>query len=170
MSRGVYFESAFDQPQFYDEISSHKTLEKGHGRIEKRYYYLSEEIDWLPQKAEWPSLKAIGAVRSIVEKSGKISEEIRYFISSVTDVNVFANSVRSHWGIENSLHWCLDVVLREDFSRTRKDNSAENFAVIRHIAMNILKHYPAKMRLAGKRRKCQYDAEFMADVLIFAFA
>jgi len=166
----LYFESALDQPQLYNEILNHKTLEKGHGRIEKRYYYLTEEVSWLPQKSEWSDLKAIGAVRSIVEKSGKVSEEIRYFISSVTDVNVFANSVRSHWGIENCLHWCLDVNFREDFSRTRKDNSAENFAVIRHIALNILKQYPAKMSLARKRRKCQYDTEFMADVLLFAFA
>jgi len=91
------------------------------------------------------------------------------FITSLTDVKVFAKAVRAHWGIENSLHWCLDVVFHEDLNRTRKDNSAENFAVIRHIALNILKNYPAQMSLARKRRKCEYDQDFMADVLLSPF-
>jgi len=93
------------------------------------------------------------------------TEETRYFITSLCDVKQFAHAVRSHWGIE-SVHWCLDVVFHEDACRTRKDNSAENFAVIRHMAINILKQHPAKMSLARKRRKCGYDIEFMRDVLI----
>ena len=165
----LYFEAATKQPQFYEGMTKHKTAEKGHGRIEYRYYCLTEDIDWLPQKDEWIGLKSIGFVRSVVEKSGKKSEEIRYFISSLTDIKAFANAARSHWGIENSLHWCLDTVFHEDLSRTRKDNSAENFAVIRHIALNILKNFPAKMSLARKRRRCQYDADFMADVLLSVF-
>ena len=99
-------------------------------------------------------------------EKGVVREETRYFITSLIDIEEFARAVRAHWGIENSLHWCLDVVFREDYCRTRKDNSAENFAVIRRIALNILKAYPAKMSLARKRRKCLYDAEFMANVLI----
>jgi predicted transposase YbfD/YdcC len=165
----LYFEEAVKTPQFFEGLSNHATKEKGHGRIEKRYYLLSEDIGWLPQKSDWKNLNAIGMVRSVVEKDGQITEETRYFISSVTDVKNFARAVRSHWGVENSLHWCLDTVFHEDLNRTRKDNSAENFAVIRHIALNILKNYPAKMSLARKRRKCQYDAEFMADLLLSAF-
>jgi predicted transposase YbfD/YdcC len=117
------------------------------------------------QKPEWPGLHGIGMVRSVVDKNGVISEETRYFITSLYDVEQFAKAVRAHWGIE-SMHWCLDVVFHEDACRTRIDNSAENFAIVRHIAVNILKQYPVKMSLARKRRKCGYDIEFMRDVLI----
>lgn len=164
----LYFESSNQMPKLYP-LSKHMTLEKGHGRIEKRHYSITTDIDWLLQKPVWAGLKSIGMVRSIIETKGKTTEETRYFISSLTDVEAFAKAVRSHWGIENSLHWCLDVVFHEDDCRTRKDNSAENFAVIRHMAVNILKKYPANMSLARKRRKCGYDAEFMTDVLCSFF-
>jgi predicted transposase YbfD/YdcC len=165
----LYFEAAKQEPHLYDGVSSYVTKEKGHGRIERREYSLETRIDWLTQKAEWENMKAIGKVHSKVEVSGKIAEETRYFITSLTYVKDFANAARSHWGVENSLHWCLDVVFHEDACRTRKDNSAENFSVIRRIALNILKNYPAKMSLARKRRKCEYDADFMADVLLSVF-
>jgi predicted transposase YbfD/YdcC len=151
-----------------ESLSKTKTFEKGHGRIETREYYLETDIAWLSQKPHWSGLGSIGMVISKVWEKGVFREERRYYISSLTDVEAFAKAVRAHWGIENSLHWCLDVVFREDYCRTRKDNSAENFAVIRRIALNILKKYPVKMSLARKRRKCLYDAEFMADVLIGA--
>ena len=92
----------------------------------------------------------------------------RVISSSLHDVKSFANAVRSHWGVENSLHWVLDVVFHEDANRTRKDNSAENFSVIRRIELNLLRGYPASMSLARKRRRCAYDADFMADVLLSA--
>jgi predicted transposase YbfD/YdcC len=145
-------------------------LDDGHGRIERRVYALETNIAWLWQKPEWCGLKAVGRVQSFVEEKGQAKEETRYFITSLTSVDVFAKAVRSHWGIENCLHYCLDVTFNEDANRTRKDNSPENFAVIRHIALNILKGFPTpiKMSLARKRRKCQYDADFMAEVLLFA--
>jgi len=160
----IYFEAARKDPKLYPTITTEKTIDKGHGRFEKRYYGLETDIDWLTQSSEWPGLQAIGMVRSVVEKNGTTSEETRYFITSLRDVTQFAKAVRGHWGIE-SLHWCLDVVFHEDDCRTRKDNSAENFAVIRHIAVNILKQHSATMSLARKRRKCAYDIEFMRDVL-----
>ena len=109
-------------------------------------------------------------VKSTVSEKGKIREETRYFVTSLMSVDLFAKPVRSHWGIENSLHWCLDVVFHEDDCTVRANNAAESFAVIRHIAVNVLKNFPVKMSLARKRRKCQYDADFMADVLLFAFS
>lgn len=145
------------------------TKEKGHGRIETREYFLETDINWLPQKTDWTGLNAIGMVKSKVLEKEILREETRYFITSLTDVEVFARAVRAHWGIENSLHWCLDVVFHEDLNRTRKDNSAENFAVIRRIALNILKNYPANLSLARKRRKCEYDPDFMANVLLSVF-
>ena len=78
---------------------------------------------------------------------------------------LFAEAVRKHWGVENSLHWCLDMTFREDHSRIRKDHSAENMAVVRHIALNILKQYPSAISLARKRRRCAYDDAFFADVM-----
>ena len=91
---------------------------------------------------------------------------MRYYISSITDINTFAAAARSHWGIENSLHWCLDMTFGEDYCRMRKDHSAENIAIVRHIALNLLKTFPAKMSVARKRRRCTYDDQFLADVLL----
>jgi predicted transposase YbfD/YdcC len=145
------------------------TKEQGHGRIETREYFLETDIDWLTQKPDWAGLNAIGMVKSKVWEKDILREDTRYFITSLTNVKTFAKAVRAHWGIENSLHWCLDVVFHEDLNRTRKDNSAENFAVIRHIALNILKAFPANMSLRRKRFKCEYDADFMADVLLSVF-
>lgn len=161
----LYFESAFKEPRFYSDIKKVKTLEKGHGRIEERVYCLTDEIDWIEDKAQWIGLKAIGMVCSRVQKADGIHTQTRYFLSSVDDIGLFSKAVRSHWGIENSLHWCLDVVFNEDKSRSHVDNSGENFAVIRHIALNLLKAYPADMSFARKRRKCEYDADFVANVL-----
>ena len=162
-----------DDVTFYFENEDVKekvvTHDKGHGRIETREYFLETTLDWLSQRSDWAGLNAIGKVESRVWEKDILREETRYFITSLTDVKVFAKAVRAHWGIENSLHWCLDVVFHEDACRTRKDNSAENFSVIRKIALNVLKNFPAKMSLARKRRKCEYDADFMADVLLSAF-
>ena len=153
---------------FFAPSQATSTRETGHGREETREYFLETDIDWMPDRLDWKGFAGIGMARSTVNSKGKTREETRYFITSLTDVNEFARAVRSHWGIENSLHWVLDVVFREDANRTRKDHSAENFAVVRRIALNILKHFPVKMSLARKRRKCEYDAEFMADVLLSA--
>jgi predicted transposase YbfD/YdcC len=113
--------------------------EKGHGRIEKREYYLETEIDWLPQKADWAKLNAIGAVKSTVFEKEETRTETRYFITSLKDVNMFADAVRGHWSIENQLHWQLDVTFGEDSSRARKDNSPLNLNVLRKTALALLK-------------------------------
>ena len=104
----------------------------------------------LLQRPEWSGLKAIGAVKSRVLEKNILREETRYFLTPLTDVNVFAKAVRAHWGIGNSLYWCLDVTFNEDKCRTHKDNSAENFSVIRRIALNALKRFPEKMNLNRK--------------------
>jgi predicted transposase YbfD/YdcC len=165
----LYFETALEEKDFYKDVQLTSKLEKGHGRIEKRSYYLTNEIDWIPDLPLWKGLKGIGMVHSRVEKADGIHEQTRFFITTLTDVKMFAKAVRSHWGIENSLHWCLDVAFHEDQSRMRVDNSGENFAVIRHIALNLLKAHPAPMSFARKRRKCEYDADFVADVLFAQF-
>ena len=166
-------ESLHDDVKFYfEEEKVSKTAitrEKDHGRIETREYFLETAIDWLPQKSDWAGLSGIGMVKSRVWEKEVLREETRYFITSLTDVKLFAKAVREHWGVENSLHWCLDVVFNEDASRTRKDNSPENFSIIRRIALNILRNFPANMSLARKRRKCEYDPDFIACVLLSVF-
>lgn len=165
-----YYEDALADPRNYPEIQKCETTEKGHGRIEHRKYYLTTNLDWLSGKEEWGNLFGFGMVRSKIETNGVISKETRYYITSLKEVGTFANAVRSHWGIENSLHWCLDMTFHEDYSRVRKDHSAENMAVVRHIALDVLKNYPAKISLARKRRRCTYDDDFLANVLLSVHA
>jgi Transposase len=115
------------------------TKEKGHGRIEKREYLLETDIDWLPQKANWAGLSAIGAVKSTVFEKDETRIETRYFITSLCDVSKFADAVRKHWSIENQLHWQLDVTFGEDDSRARKNNSPLNLNILRKTALVLLK-------------------------------
>ena len=118
-------------------MSKTKTLTKNHRRIEKREYFLTEDVEGIADKNEWCNLNAIGMVRSTRIIKDIETVEVRYFITSVTDVKLFSEAVRQHWGIENSLHWCLDMCFDEDHCRMRVDNSGENFAVLRHIATNL---------------------------------
>ena len=141
------------------------TKNEGHGRTELRKYSLITDIENITNKEDWMNFNAIGMVESIVLEKCKVRQETRYFIASLTDVKVFAKAVRGHWGIENSLHWCLDVVFNEDNCRIRESNSAENFSVIRHFALCALNQHSSKISLARKRRKCQYDSNFLLDVI-----
>ena len=161
-----YFEAFLNDPKLYRDVTKIETIDKGHGRIEVRTYYLTAKIDRLDVKDAWAGLQSLGMVRSKVTCDGKETEDTRYYISSITDIKNFATAVRSHWGIENSLHWCLDMTFYEDYCRMRKDHSAENIAIVRHIALNVLKTFPANMSVARKRRRCTYDNQFLADGLL----
>ena len=131
-----------DCKEYFEAVTSDLpailTQEKGHGRIEKREYYLLTDISWLEQRMEWCGLRALGMVKSTVIEKEETHEFTRYFITSLTDINEFADSVRKHWSIENQLHWCLDVIFREDASRARKDNSPLNLNILRKIARNLV--------------------------------
>jgi len=165
----LYFETALKEPQTYP-LSKTKVLGKDHGRIEKREYFLTDDVDWFEDKKEWCGLKAIGMVRSTRIIKDKETVEVRYFISSVTDIKLFAKAVRQHWGIENSLHWCLDMCFDEDHCRMRIDNSAENFAVLRHIATNLYKSFiSSKLSLKAKRFRCSFDDDFLSSVIFNKF-
>ena len=119
-------------------VESSQTLEKGHGRIEKREYFLSNEVDWLWQKENWAKLNSVGAVKSTVQEKGETRSETRYFITSLTRIDEFARATREHWGIENRLHWCLDVIFREDASRAKRGNSPLNLNILRKTALPLL--------------------------------
>lgn len=131
------------------EVDTHRTFDKGHGRIEKRNYYISEDINWLYCKEDWKGIKSIGmAIRESTEKD-KTTIEKRYFICSIgADAKLFAKAVRSHWGIE-STHWLLDVVLKEDASRERKNNGPENKSLLNKVVLNKLKQHKDKKKISN---------------------
>lgn len=160
-----YFKSAESEPNLYS-VGKKTVIEKGHGRIETRVYFLCTDADLLNLHQEWSNLNGIGMMKSRIQKNDATTEETHYYITSLNDVKEVAKAARQHWGVENSLHWCLDMTFNEDYSRTRKDHSAENFAVIRYIALNVLKRMDDKMSVARRRRHCSYDGEYFKKVML----
>ena len=144
-----------------------ETVERGHGRTETRRYRTLGHLEEISRSALWRGLNMIGMVESKREVDGKASEEVRFFIGSVgTEVSRFAHSVRAHWGIENSLHWSLDIAFREDESRLRDPNARENFAVLRHIALTRLKNDTSqKMGIKNKRLRAGWDDRYREHLL-----
>lgn len=155
------------------ELSAHGRYYKSqcmdHGRIETREYYVENEIGWLQKNhPDWKGLEGIGACISTTIENGETTKSISYSIYSREgmDAEEYGKSKRSHWGIENSLHWVLDIGFREDESRTRTGNAAENLNVIRHMGTNLLKQEKScRMGIASKRKKCGYDMDYLYLVL-----
>lgn len=144
----------------------HKTKETGHGREETRSYIQMRVPQGLPGLELWVGLKSIGMVVSRCIRNGKETVEIRYYISSLAvGVKRFAHAVRSHWGIENTCHWSLDVTYREDESRIRDKHLRENFAWLNRLTLSLLKQHPGRESLAMKRRSCGWSDDFLLEVL-----
>lgn len=146
-----------------------ETLEKGHGRIEKRQYWYTHDIEGLGTLKRWPHLAGMVMCRATRTLKGETSTEDRYFITSTThkDVEKIAHGVRAHWGIENGLHWVLDVVFLEDQSRIRMRYAAENMATIRKIALNaIKKNKTRKASARAKRKIAAWDDAFLKEILL----
>jgi predicted transposase YbfD/YdcC len=161
----LFFESKQTTPEVGFE-----SVDGGHGRIEKRSVRASSDIDWLKERhPTWRGLRSIVAVTAERECNGKVSEETRYFICSLDAENPkrLGQIVRAHWGIENKLHWVLDYAFDEDSQRTRKGNSAANMAVIRHIALNLIKTDKAsKIGIKNRRLKAGWDNDYMEALLL----
>ena len=140
-----------------------------HGREEIREYYVESSIDWLKiNHPEWKGLGGIGACVSTVTEKGETTTAVSYSIYSRRgmDAEEYGKSRRAHWGVENGLHWVLDIGFREDESRIRAGNAAENVNVLRHIGTNLLKQETScKMGIASKRKKCGYDQNYLYKVL-----
>lgn len=161
-----YFEEAIatNNPSL-SHTQQHEETDAGHGRIETRRFYLSTCLDTLPDVARWKGLKSIGMVESERIVKGETSIERRHYICSLTDVKPFAHAVRAHWGVENSLHWVLDVTFREDDSRVRTGYAPENFNIIRQLSINLLKKEPSKLSMKRKRFKASLSDKFREDVI-----
>lgn len=158
----------------FKEIAHHtqQTVEKGHGRIERRRYWLIDDeayLAYLNSDDKWANLKSIGVVQSERGVGGQVitSSETRYYLCSVASLTDFMEAARGHWSIENGLHWVLDIAFREDLNRTRTDHSAHNLAILRHIALNLLKaEKTAKVGVKVKRLKCGWNEDYLLKVLL----
>ena len=151
-------------------VEDARTIDKGHGRIDVRRYRVIPDADvlaWLQDGHKWPGLRAIGMVEAERRIGDKRSQETRYYIlSKPLKANAFGQAVRSHWGIENQVHWVLDVGFHEDQSRIRAGYAAENFAVLRHLALNLLQHNPTKrLSVRTRRMKAAWDNHYLLQVL-----
>lgn len=141
-------------------------IDKGHGRLETRRYWICEDLRTLPHPERWEGLRSIGMVERESISAGKSSLEQRYFINSIpADAKLFAHAVRAHWGIENRLHWRLDVVMREDDCRIRIGNAPAVFSMARHLSLNLFESVSATLSLKQKRFKAALSDDFREAVV-----
>lgn len=150
----------------HDHTGIYVAEEKSHGRQEKRTYTLVDDLSEVPEAKMWAGMKRVCRVRRESVVAGKRQDETRYFIGSVEGtVEEYAKYVRGHWGIENSLHWILDVVFREDANRTQERTQAENLAWLRRVAVSMLKRINTKQSIKTKSKRAGWDDEFLLQVL-----
>jgi predicted transposase YbfD/YdcC len=147
-------------------ISRDQTVDGDHGRVETRATTVINDIAWLQERHDWPGVKAVVMVESTREIAGKIEQETRFYITSLVLVaHLLGPIIRSHWAIENSLHWVLDMIFREDECRVRTDHAPANFATIRHMAYNLIRNAPSRASLRLKRKATGWDDDFLADLI-----
>ena len=147
----------------YDYVEE---VEHGHGRLETRRYWITDDLRTLPKTESWAGLRTIGLVEREYEEAGKQFKEKRFFINSIPPVaKTFAYAARGHWGIEKILHWRMDVVHREDASRILKGNAPGIMTSIRHLVLNLFQKEPSKLSLAKKRKMAAWDSDFRCKVL-----
>lgn len=152
----------FADPAHNHKMSSYTDYDKGHGRLETRHCRISHDVKWLREmNPRWKSINSIIQIHSKREfKKDKTTEEARYYVSSLKDYSPeqTLKAIRIHWGIENSLHWILDMSFNEDYSRIRKENAPQVMAIIRHFALNLLQqHKPKRQSIKGFRKICSWD-------------
>jgi predicted transposase YbfD/YdcC len=159
------FAKALDKDCVGVDYDCYQTEERGHGRQETRSYHILVDPE-MPTKADWAGLCVIGMCYSECVRDGKTSSEVRYFIGSRrAKARVYGKALRNHWGIENGLHWQMDVTFGEDKNRVSKRHGAENLALVRRLALSLLKQHPDKRSIACKRLLAALDPVFLEEVL-----
>lgn len=150
------------------ELAFVETVDKGHGRLEVRRYWQSGKVDWFADKEKWEGLQSIGVVEAVREIKGQCSIERRYYLSSLSvDVGSFGRAVRSHWSVENQLHWVMDMDFGEDQSRARSGNASENLATLRRWALNVIKSDQEKKKrsLKGRMKAAGWNNRYLLHLL-----
>ena len=165
-------EALFAAPPPAVQASRYQTIDGGNGRIATRTHHVCHDVAWLfsrrryPGELAFPGLAMIGMVESQTERDGKIEHQRRYYLCSAKlDAMTFARVVRSHWGIENRLHWVLDVVFHDDLARLRTGHGPANMAVVRHIALNLLKQAKPTISLKNRRKRAGWNTDYLKAVI-----
>ncbi len=153
-------------------VETWETVDGGHGRIEVRRHAVCHDVGWLfsdrryPGEVAFPDLAMIGMVEAATERGGKVARERRYYLSSAKlGAETFARAVRAHWEIENRLHWVLDVVFRDDLARLRTGHGPENMAVVKHMALNLLRRAEPTVSVKNRRKLAAWNPDYL-DALI----
>ena len=147
-------------------VRQYRSRETGHGRTEERSCVMVEQVTGIQERRAWPQLRAVGMCRRERTIDGRTTEEVRYFIGSRRmGARRYAQALRAHWGIENNLHWQLDISFGEDASRIENRHGAENFALLRKMALALLKQHPRKESVARKRKAAALNPAFLAETL-----
>jgi predicted transposase YbfD/YdcC len=148
------------------EISWDETVDGDHGRIETRTTTVIHNVAWLQERHEWPGLNSVVMVESTREIADKVEQETRFYITSlVLLADLLGPIVRSHWAVENSLHWVMDMIFRDDECRVRTDHAPANFTTIKHMAHNLIRKAPGKDSLRLKRKVAAWDDDFLASLI-----
>src|SRR5258707_13114334 len=148
------------------KITQDTTVDGDHGRIETRTTTVIEDVEWLQERHDWPGLKAVVMVESSREISGKIERETRFYITSLVMLaHLLGPIVRSHWAVENSLHWVMDMIFRDDECRVRTEHAPANFTTIKHMAQNLLRNAAGKHSLRSRRKIAAWDDDFLASLI-----
>lgn len=147
-------------------VTRHQDVEGDHGRIETRTTTVIHDVGWVQQRHAWPGLKSLVRVESTRELGERIERETRYYLSSLTlQADKLGPIVRDHWAVENSLHWVLDMVFRDDECRVRTANAPANFTTLKHMALNLLRRPSDKLSIRARRKAAAWDDDFLASLI-----
>lgn len=162
----LFFKEQIERNYVDTTVSCCQAVEKSHGRIEVRKVTVCTDVEWLQQRHDWPGLASIIMVEYSAEEGPKTRHEVRFHISSLrVEAELMAAYIRDHWGVENGLHWVMDMVFRDDECRIRKDRAPANFAVIKHMASNILRSSKGKLSMRQKRHAAGWDDDVLFDMI-----
>ena len=165
-------EELFASPPPKLAIGTYETIDGGHGRIETRTHRVCHEVAWMfssrryPDEPKFPGLAMVGVVESTTERDGKVEHETRHYLCSAKlDPDTFARTVRSHWDVENRLHWVPDVVFHDDLARLRTGHGPANMAVVKHMALNLLTQARPTTSLKNRRKRAGWNESYLAQVI-----